>query len=88
MPLDKRLCELDKNGWRIPRMGTVARQIYRLMCEGLSSYEIAKIMKKEVNNVSVVAHKIRHPECYRRRKNPNELPNQTRSNVPGSDPAC
>ncbi len=58
---DKRKCERDAAGWRIPRLGTLSRQIYRLTKEGYSSADIAKATGKSLNNVRVLKFKFQHP---------------------------
>lgn len=62
--VDKRKLERDEVGWRIPRLGTFSRQIYRLTKEGSSSAEIARVTGKSINTVRVLKCKFQHPERY------------------------
>ena len=52
----------DEQGWRVPRPGTIAANIYALAKKGLSTGEIAKQLGRERNNVGVHLFKIKRPE--------------------------
>jgi hypothetical protein len=52
----------DEQGWRVPRPGTIAANIYALAKKGLSTGEIAKELGRERNNVGVHLFKIKRPE--------------------------
>jgi predicted transcriptional regulator len=52
----------DELGWRVPRPGTIAADIYALAKKGLSTGEIAKELGRERNNVGVHLFKIKRPE--------------------------
>jgi hypothetical protein len=52
----------DAQGWRVPRPGTIAANIYALAKKGLSTSEIAKQLGREHNNIAVHLFKIKRPE--------------------------
>ncbi len=52
----------DEQGWRVPRPGTIAADIYALAKKGLSAREIAKVLGRQRNSVKGHLWKIRHPE--------------------------
>jgi hypothetical protein len=52
----------DDQGWRVPRPGTIAANIYALAKKGLSTGAIAKKLGRDRNNVGVHLFKIKRPE--------------------------
>jgi hypothetical protein len=52
----------DDQGWRVPRPGTIAANVYALAKKGLSTSEIAKQLGRERNNIGVHLFKIKRPE--------------------------
>ena len=52
----------DGQGWRVPRAGTIAADIYALAKKGLSAGEIANALGRGRNNVRVHLFKIKRPE--------------------------
>ena len=67
--------ERDRNGWRIPREGTLSRKIYDAIRDGERPVDIAKALRVDVANVNVLAHRFRNPEwakAQRRRRKEQE----------------
>jgi hypothetical protein len=52
----------DEQGWRVPRPGTIAAEIYSMAKNGLEAREIASALGRPRNNVGVHLFKIRRPE--------------------------
>lgn len=53
----------DANGWRIPRPGTLRRQIYELLVDGHKPSVIAREVGRSRVYVSVTAWTIRNPDA-------------------------
>ena len=51
----------DEQGWRVPRPGTIAANIYALAKKGLST-SVAKQLCRERSNIAVYLFKIKRPE--------------------------
>ena len=58
--------KLDKNGWRIPRQATQAREIYLRCQRGLNSQEIAQELSVSAHYVDVVIWRLKNPDYGRR----------------------
>lgn len=67
----------DEQGWRVPRPGTIAADIYALAKKGLSTREIAEELGRGRNNVGVHLFKIKRPERG------NQLGNAWKKKQPG-----
>lgn len=56
----KRLLNVrDKNGWRIPRPGTLSRSIYDQINSGLTPMQIAARIEVDVGKIRVLSHRFR-----------------------------
>lgn len=60
-------CQRDEAGWRVPRQGTLSRQIYDLAKARNTQTEIASICEADYQKVGVMLGHIRHPEVINRR---------------------
>lgn len=62
--VDRRKCERDASGWRIPRAGTVSRKIYDLMQKGFQQGDIHSKLSRSMSKstLGVLMWKIRHPK--------------------------
>ena len=52
----------DELGWRIPRAGTLSRNIYRLTRQGMTPSAIAAALGTTPQRVRVLLCHLRHPE--------------------------
>lgn len=57
-----KLNKRDQRGWRIPRDGTLSREIYDLTLQGKMPAEIAKTLRCDANTVRVLVNRFRRPE--------------------------
>jgi DNA-binding CsgD family transcriptional regulator len=57
----------DDRGWRVPKHGTLSRQIYDLLARGKSTSEIASELGIKVTSTRVLAYKIRNSEMVNAR---------------------
>ncbi len=57
----RRFSERDERGWRIPREGTIARDVYDYVSNGLTVELIAQRISRSRNYVAVVIWKFQHP---------------------------
>ena len=58
----------DKDGWRIPREGTLSRSIYDRLKRGSKTARIARVLGVDQNMVCVLAHRFRNPEWANNRR--------------------
>jgi len=58
----RQLNKRDRKGWRIPRTGTISRQIYDAINEGKTPTEIGRLLGMDPQTVRVLSHKFRNPE--------------------------
>jgi hypothetical protein len=54
----------DHRGWRIPREGTVARQVYDLLINGYERKAISIALSANLSTVGVVVWRIKHPKAH------------------------
>ncbi len=63
------ICERDEWGWRVPRPGTLSRQVYELVSAGKGNSHIATVLGESPQSVGVLRWKMRHPEASNARQN-------------------
>lgn len=56
----------DEKGWRIPRAGTQAHEVYRMAKRGFGQGTISRFLRVPTNNVGVMLHRIRRPAPLKR----------------------
>ena len=59
----------DSNGWRIPREGTLSRQIYELTVAGWEPHHIADKLDIDSNNARMLIFKFKNPAKTNLRQN-------------------
>lgn len=54
----------DQNGWRIPRKGTLSREVYDLFIDGNDRHAIAETLKKSPNTIGVLINRFQNPDQH------------------------
>lgn len=74
----------DDQGWRIPKPGTCARQVYDLVISGYKQSLIAKKVGISKRLVDAILFQVRHPE----QQNEKERVNRIRRKLRDMQPTC
>ena len=69
----------DKDGWLVPKRGTLSRAVYNLMAIGMGARDTAEALGKPYGTIRVLRNHIKYPDVFAAKQAAYYLPKRPRA---------